>query len=79
MKDYRSAVSLGNCTGSLNVELLFQKLQQHKLLDKYLEDILGNNWSRIKALSLHDKLKYYLNNFKTIKIKLKKHTQPTLG
>ena len=83
MQDFRSAITLACCTGSLQVETLFSVLQNHKLIDVFLEslftNIAGGFWEKVKNQSFEEKLLFYKIHYEDILIRTRQRAKPIQG
>ena len=83
MRDFRSAITLACCTGSLQVETLFSVSRKHKLTDVFLEslftNIAGVFWGKVKNQSFEEKLLFYKSNYEDILIKSRQRAKPIQG
>ena len=81
--NFRSAITLTCCTDISKVEILFNKLNSHGLLDTFLKvvftNIPGNYWSKISSLSFEQKVLFYKTNFDTILIQARERAKPIQG
>ena len=81
--NYRSAMTLACCIGSLQVEKLFRTLESEHLLDAFLRETLGNTpedfWIKIKDLPLEEKKDFFLKNYQRILILVRERAKNNRG
>ena len=81
--NFRSAITLACCTGSLQLDALFNALINNGMLNQYLKDILinipGNYWDEMTKRSPEEQLLFYKNNYEDILLKAIQRAKPIRG
>lgn len=81
--NFRSAITLAACTGSLQLTQLFDALQSNGLLDTFFNQVFGNLQGNfledIRNLSPEEKINYYHTHYEQIMLMVHGRAKPILG